>query len=179
MKWRMLALTIVLLACARPAEVAASRCFDHSSEFHLRAVTCSGAPTSSLPFEGRIPVAYGNRDDADAYFNRARAYFDKGLYDLAIADYDAAIRLQPDAASAYVNRGNAHAGTGRYGRALTDYDTAIRLDPDLASAYINRGIVSAKQDLLEWALRDFGRAYDLDVRPTWMVETLQRHGRLP
>ena len=204
MKRLVLALATVLLAGVPPAQVSASRCFTHTTEFDVRAGACTKMLESSQPPAGSIPItdrdrgkAYaraGRRDRAiadldtmirfvpdepDAYFIRARAHFDNGQYDLAITDYDTAIRLKPDAAGAYVNRGNAYASKGQFARAFSDYDTAIRLKPDLASAYINRGIASAKQDLLEWALRDFGRAYDLNVRLRWMVETLERHGRLP
>ena len=43
--------------------------------------------------------------DAEAYMDRGNANAQKGLLDEAIADYDAALRINPDFALAYYNRG--------------------------------------------------------------------------
>ena len=59
----------------------------------------------------------------------ALAYADKQEYDRAIADYDEAIRLNPEVATAFNNRGNAYADKHLYDRAIADYDEAIRLNP--------------------------------------------------
>ena len=45
---------------------------------------------------------------AIAYYNRGIAYYSLGQYELAIADYDEAIRLDPQYAEAYCNRGTAY-----------------------------------------------------------------------
>ena len=51
-----------------------------------------------------------------------------GKLDEAIADYDKAIRLDPDDARTYYNRGNANISLGRYNLAISDYDEAIQLN---------------------------------------------------
>src|SRR3954451_17544471 len=76
---------------------------------------------------------------AIAYSNRSGAYRLKGEHDRAIADYDEAIRLNPDQAFTYANRGAAYRLKGEYDRAIADLSEAIRLKPDHASAYANRG----------------------------------------
>jgi tetratricopeptide (TPR) repeat protein len=76
---------------------------------------------------------------ADAYYFRGLAYFQKGEYDQAIADYDQALRLKPDQDSAYNNRGHAYLEKGQYDRAIADYDQALRLNPGHAVSYNNRG----------------------------------------
>ena len=64
--------------------------------------------------------------------------------DDAVADYDEAIRLQPDSAAAYYNRGLAKDALKRYDDAIADYDEAIRLQPDATpAAYYNRGAAKA------------------------------------
>ena len=54
------------------------------------------------------PLTQGNRSiSAETYFTWGNTKYDLGDYKGAIADYDSAIRLNPDDAKAYYNRGNA------------------------------------------------------------------------
>ena len=55
-----------------------------------------------------------NRTTPKPTATRGSAKDELGRYQEAIADYDEAIRLQPDDAEAYSNRGNAKAALGRY-----------------------------------------------------------------
>ena len=75
---------------------------------------------------------------AVAFYNRGNAYNKNGRYDRAIADYDQAIRLDPNQAHAFRNRGAVYAAKGQYDRAIQDYDQAILLDPHDAGAFNNR-----------------------------------------
>lgn len=55
---------------------------------------------------GRLPRF--DLKNAQAFYNRARAYIAKQDYWAAIADYDRAIELQSDFAGAYSNRGDMY-----------------------------------------------------------------------
>jgi tetratricopeptide (TPR) repeat protein len=57
----------------------------------------------------------------------------------ALADYAAALRLDPHDADAYAKRGVLYLELGRDDKALADFDAAIRIDPSLTMAYSNRG----------------------------------------
>jgi len=59
-------------------------------------------------------------------------------YDRAIADYNEAIRLKPQA-NFLTNRGDAYNDKRDYDRAIADYDRAIALNPGFYLAYNNRG----------------------------------------
>ena len=92
------------------------------------------------------PLAEGNRSiSAETYFTWGNTKYYLGDYKGAIADYDSAIRLNPDNANTYYNRGTAKGDLGQHFAAIADFDIAIRLKPDLAEAYYNRG--AAKSDL--------------------------------
>ena len=97
---------------------------------------------------------------AETYYLRGNAKYELGLYDTAIADYAAAIRLKPDYVDAYVNRGAAKAALKQYDAAIADYTAAIRFKPDYAVAYYNRG--NAKAELGQYfpAISD----YDMAIR---------------
>lgn len=113
-----------------------------------------------------------------AYVNRGVAHAARGDLDLAIADYDAAVALNPDLAEAFFDRGNAyrlryqHArsmagdnadndGPSDQHRAIADYSRALELRPDLAAAYVNRAIVWYEQGEFERAIVDCDKAIRL------------------
>jgi tetratricopeptide (TPR) repeat protein len=54
---------------------------------------------------------------------------EKEEYELAMADYDEALRLDPKNSGAYGGRGNVWYSRQQYDRALADYDEAIRRNP--------------------------------------------------
>ena len=72
-----------------------------------------------------------------AYSNRSLAWIAKKNYDKALADCDAAIRLDAKFALAYNNRAVAYLHEKEYARAVADCDVAIRLDPNDATAFEN------------------------------------------
>src|ERR1700709_1048412 len=67
------------------------------------------------------------KPDQALYNLRGSAYFDSGEYDIAIADYNDALRSGPPNGSIFHNRGNAYRGKGDYAKAIADYDQANRL----------------------------------------------------
>jgi tetratricopeptide (TPR) repeat protein len=74
---------------------------------------------------------------AIALHNRGNAYSAQRDYARAIADYDTAIRFNPQDASVFYSRGNAFYAQREYARAVADRDEAARLDPQNAD-YQNR-----------------------------------------
>jgi len=93
---------------------------------------------------------------ATAFDNRGVAYRHKGQYDLALEDYEQAIRLNPSNANAYNNRGIVYRIKGEYARAIADYDEAIWLkNGDYPAAYYNRALAYADKGEYELSLRDF------------------------
>ncbi len=103
-------------------------------------------------------------DLARAYFNRGRAWSDKGQFDRAIADFDQAIRLDPEYPDAFNNRGVAYAGKGQFDRAIEDYDRAIALDPNYAIAIYNRGLAAQSLGRTDEAAAYFARAKQVGPR---------------
>src|SRR5215472_8892530 len=66
---------------------------------------------------------------AAVYLQRGNAWYAKGDYDSAIADYTEAINRQPNFIDAYTNRGRAWFKRGNFDRANKDFSDAIRLNP--------------------------------------------------
>jgi tetratricopeptide (TPR) repeat protein len=96
------------------------------------------------------------------FLQRGIAYSDKKDYESAIADYNEAIRLNPQDAKAFYDRGNAWRGKGDLNHAIADYAEAIRLDPNHTNSYNNRGSLwNAKGDP-DRAIADLNEAIRLD-----------------
>jgi tetratricopeptide (TPR) repeat protein len=70
-----------------------------------------------------------------AYGNRADAWAAKAEYDLAIADYNEVIRLQPREQKAFIGRGKVWLSKGEDQLADADFNEAIRIDPKSGHAY--------------------------------------------
>ena len=85
-------------------------------------------------------------------------HFQQGKYEEAIADYNEAIRINPESAEAYYNRGTTKDLLGRHEEALEDYNEAIRINPESAEAYYNRGTTKDVLGRHEEALEDYNEA---------------------
>ena len=83
---------------------------------------------------------------------------------IAIEDYDEAIRVNPNDAVAYFNRGNAYHSLNKKKRAIEDYDQAIRLNPEYADAYHNRGTTYRDLGQFRRAIEDYDQAIHLNPR---------------
>jgi tetratricopeptide (TPR) repeat protein len=80
----------------------------------------------------------------------------------AIADYGAAIALNPNYAEAFYNRALAYRRKGDIDHALADYDRSIGLDAGNPAAFNNRGDALMQRGRYERALEDFDRAIELN-----------------
>jgi len=96
------------------------------------------------------------------YNLRGSAYYDKGEDDIAIADFNDALRIGPPSGIIFHNRGNAWRSKGEYAKAIADYDQSIKLGPPSAFSWQNRGISKRALGDLEGALADINEAIRLD-----------------
>jgi len=80
----------------------------------------------------------------------------------AIADYNQALRLNPNDPNAYIGRGHVFSFQTDDAKALADYNRAINVDPNCASAYICRGNVYYRQGNYDRAIEDHTQAIRLD-----------------
>lgn len=95
-------------------------------------------------------------------FGRGRAYLSDNKNDLAIADYDAYIKLNASEPAAYTNRGLARYNKGNYDDAIADQTKAISMNPPwISDAYVRRGMAfKAKKDFIT-AIADMDQAVKL------------------
>jgi tetratricopeptide (TPR) repeat protein len=100
---------------------------------------------------------------AAQHVEQGNAYFDEGLYDKALEEYDTALELDPGRADAYLGIGRLyHFDQGKYSRAEVNYSQAIELDPEYTDAYFYRGLSWEANGAYDRAMEDFSRAIELD-----------------
>ncbi len=133
-----------------------------SSKTDAAPIVKSGVPAMASAFAPTQPAKPAAPDFA---FYQKRAYENavKGEYELAVSDYNEAIKLNPKEVSLFINRGRAHQNKKNYDLAIADYNTAIELNPKDATAYYNRGDSHEKKGNAQQAMSDYQKTIELDA----------------
>jgi Mlc titration factor MtfA (ptsG expression regulator)/Flp pilus assembly protein TadD len=97
-------------------------------------------------------------ESADQYFARGQEFFELGQWELAAADFNRCVRIDPADQEAIVWRGRAYLFQDHLDAALADADRACRLDPDDAEARALRAMCLAALARYREALEEFARA---------------------
>ena len=97
-----------------------------------------------------------------SYTNRGRDYALSGRDDLAMADLQQSLKLNPDDADALQCRGIIFLKQKNYDHALADFDRSIVLSPWRSDYYRNRSVANHKAGRLMQALSDAGKVIELD-----------------
>jgi tetratricopeptide (TPR) repeat protein len=95
------------------------------------------------------------------YCNRAIARQRKGDLNGALADFDRAIKLNPQDEIAYNDRALAKMVKGDLDGALADYDRALQISPRDFKIRANRGVLRQRKGDLDGALDDYNIAIKL------------------
>jgi tetratricopeptide (TPR) repeat protein len=114
-----------------------------------------------------------NPGDAHGYIMRAIIWRqEKKELDIALGDYNEAIRLDPTKAYVYTNRGTVWSARKEYDKAIADYNEASRLDPKDAITYNNRGNAWRAKKEYDKAIADYNEAIRID--PKYSVAYVNR-----
>jgi tetratricopeptide (TPR) repeat protein len=103
--------------------------------------------------------------NARAHSNLGIALSSEGREPEAVAQYEEALRLDPDFADAHNNLGKSLAAAGRQAEAMAQYEDALRLKPDFAEAYYNLGNAQLRSGRTEEAMALYEKA--LAIRPNF------------
>lgn len=117
---------------------------------------------TSLSQAHPAPILIVQNLAAEDLFNSALAKSEAGDFPGAIADYTAAIRLNPNYAKAYNKRGIIHGRNLKdYPAAKADFDRAIEINPNYGDAYYNRARVREFLEDNTGAIADYQKAAEL------------------
>lgn len=107
-------------------------------------------------------ILQSNPSDFTALANRGIGLRESGEYDRAVADFDAAVRLNPDSAGLYLERGLAYEAKSEYLPAITDFSEAIKRNPALVQAHFGRAMAYESAGQRELSIADLNNAMSLD-----------------
>lgn len=108
-----------------------------------------------------IELGGGQPDIWKAFNNLGDLFRTLGQYDLALANLNKALEINPNYALAYNNRGNVWFAQRDYDKAISDYDKALVIEPG-ATTYRNRGRAWAHKGQYEKAVADCDQAIALE-----------------
>jgi len=97
----------------------------------------------------------------DAYWYRAYAKVELGLYEDGINDYKRSIALGDKDSMTYTNIGYAFSELGDNYKAISYYNKSLQMDAKNITAYINRGVAKEKIRDLNGACADWRKASSL------------------
>lgn len=136
---------LTFLVGARPAAAAmAEDCFSEDNE--RRILGCSELIQTPNIDASQLSLAYAMR---------ALAYSIKGMFDLALPDYDSAIRMNPDFAIALNNRAWTYFKLGKPEKGLSDVERSLELSPGSSHALDTRAHIHHLLGNATQALRDY------------------------
>ena len=110
-------------------------------------------------------IESGNLSKTDlevAFTRRGDVYTELGQCDLAVKDYDQAIKLEPIYKQLYYDRGLAYAVMHKYSLAIQDFNEAIKLSSNYAKAYYARGLTKRNMGDITGGDADIAKANKLD-----------------
>ena len=115
------------------------------------------------------------RDRAATLVNRGILYSRLDEPQMAIADYDKGIAMEPSLGEAYVDRGASLIVLSRYDEAVQDIDKGIAMGSNrLQIAYYDRGIAQEALGNVRAAYEDYKKATEIDPEFTLASSELAR-----
>lgn len=122
---------------------------------------------SSNDFMNIFIVGLGGTEEIDensaqAFVIKGGSYSEKKDYKQAIAEYTAAIKIDPSYFDAYESRAHAYWSLNDYDKAIADYTTAINIGSDDHSSFYYRGLIYEGKKDYDHAIADFKKAIEID-----------------
>lgn len=107
-------------------------------------------------------VFEGDMITAQSYSRQGLIYSEKGQYDLAISEFNKALKIAPSSPKLYNDRGIVYSKARQYDLAISDFTKVLELEPNATQAYYNRGITYAIKDQFKMAFSDLNKALEID-----------------
>jgi tetratricopeptide (TPR) repeat protein len=98
-----------------------------------------------------------------AYSSRARLYADLKKYELALADYNKALEIDPKDITARINRIIFYENTKQYDLAVTEVETVLGIEPKNAYVHYLKAVLLKDQGNYQLAIKSAEKSVELDT----------------
>lgn len=102
-----------------------------------------------------LDVFFDSPDTADTCFTRGLVFYSNGDFENALAEFDRAIRSEPEDGEFHLHRGMAHLELERYDRAVMDCTRALDLSPDSLEPCRTRALAHDALEEYDLAIQDW------------------------
>jgi lipoprotein NlpI len=96
------------------------------------------------------------------YFKKGDYYYRNGDHQLAIAEFDKCLALEPANVNALLQRGFCKNITKDFQGAVIDFTKVLELEPNHRWAYLSRGSARNKTGEYQLAMDDFNKVLEMD-----------------
>lgn len=100
-------------------------------------------------------------DNARAWIVRGIAYRNQKKYQVALKDFELAVRIEPDSSLAYFHKAETLRRHQKYQDAADNFSSAIAVNADYDLAYYHRGLTYQDMGNFEEAISDFEKAIEI------------------
>lgn len=104
----------------------------------------------------------GASSEVNLYNSRGYNSFKKGQFDLAIADYNRALEIDPNDPMVLANRAIAYAAKGDFDKAIADYTKAVEVNPKDFRVYYNLGLTYINKGDFDKAIYYFNKTLEIN-----------------
>jgi tetratricopeptide (TPR) repeat protein len=108
------------------------------------------------------PTITNTLDPYQEHITKGLEHVKNEEYDLALAEFNEAIKLDANNPEGYYHRGRTFTSQGKYDEAVVEFNFAINKDPNYEEAYVSRGVAWAQKGQINQAITDFSKAIELN-----------------
>lgn len=103
-------------------------------------------------------------DNLDAHYFLGKIYYDMGLIDQAIGEYEKVIESRPEDEEVNCQLGIAYLNNGWIDLSISLFNRAIRINPDYPDPHLYLGVAYFKKDMIDNAIEEYKNA--ITLRPS-------------
>lgn len=156
-------LTLVALICVTTSDVYAQDATLKTAGKSVQTTSIGVIPLqSSANITDVKDVFEGDMITAQEHSRQGFIYAENGQYDLAISEFNKALKIAPSSPELYNNRGVVYSKARKYDLAISDFTKILELEPYSTQAYYNRGITYAVISQFKMAFLDLNKALEID-----------------
>lgn len=157
-------LTLVSIVCMTAANIFAQDAHERTAGMPFQSISLGDVysqPNADLARNAKKNL----KDDMlseKTYYDRGVLFLEKSQYDLALLEFNKALKIYPLSVQIYNARGIMYSRKSHFDLAIADFTKAIKIKPDYAQTYYNRGITYAISGQFEHAYLDFNECLGLN-----------------